>query len=50
MRSVVLSSATRTLEALAKGFGVGKVGIDFKDSDLIQVRVDYEPKPDEAAA
>lgn len=51
MRSEVQNSAEQTLEALAKGFGARQVTFDFKDSELIQLKVDNasEMAPETAA-
>jgi hypothetical protein len=40
MESGVQTSATQTLETLAKAFGAKGITIDFSDSELIQVKVD----------
>ena len=42
MQSEVQSSARETLAALARGFGAREVTIDFKDSELVQAKVDFE--------
>lgn len=48
MRSEVRNSAEQTLEALAKGFGARQVTFDFKDSELVQLKIvaqsDTSPK------
>jgi len=50
MRSDVQNSARRTVEALAQGFGAGRVTIDFKDSELVQVKVEYDEPGDRQPA
>jgi len=40
MRSEVQNSARQTIRALAKGFGAEKVVVDFRDSELIERKVE----------
>lgn len=42
MRSEVQRSAEQTLSALAKGFGAAKVTFDFRDAELIQLKINTE--------
>jgi hypothetical protein len=49
MRSEVQKSARQTLEALAKGFGANEVTLDFKDSELVQLKVDNSAETESAA-
>ena len=50
MRSEVQKSAQQTLEALAKGFGAKTVILDFKKSELVQLKVDSNETQTESAA
>lgn len=51
MRSEVQKSARQTLGALAQGFGADEVSFDFGESDIIEMKVDYEaPGGQEQAA
>lgn len=42
MRSDVQESARRTLATLARGFGVPEIQVDFRDAELVQLRVEYD--------
>lgn len=44
MRSEVQNSARKTVEVLAKGFGVKKVILDFDKAELVQLKVNSEEK------
>lgn len=46
MRSDVQHSARQTIEALARGFGAERVSVSFRESELVQRRIEYE-SPDE---
>jgi len=42
MRSEVQAATRRTMVALAKGFGAEAVSVEFRDSDLVELKVEYD--------